>query len=212
MRLEVERRSREGQCFPQPPRPGSVSEVPALHTWLPAPLSAALAAALATLPAEYQAGERQRLLRDLRRLRRNGAQAARRRASVVEGASGSVGDGDAESAEVRIRVSHVALPMQLLPPLQARQRESEALQAAAAAARHRAGGTGAADVRQLVRVADDSVAEAVEQGYRDLHALATAAEAKRTDCTSQMAPVALLHLPSPGLTPEALRQSWRCLS
>ncbi|KAK7194723.1 hypothetical protein NESM_000392000 [Novymonas esmeraldas] len=202
MRVEVERLLREGRQFARPPLcAGDAEAERPLHTWLPASLNAALADALTALPRGYEARERRRLLRDHQRLRRGGAQAARRPASVVESVAALPVTGDAESDTdvVRIRVKHEALPLFLLSPAQVQRREAQASADALAAASEARVDEG------RVRTVNESLAQAVESGYR------AAAASRDGGAGVWPPPLTMMHVPTPGLSAVELHRSWHCL-
>ncbi|KAG5494273.1 hypothetical protein GH5_02283 [Leishmania sp. Ghana 2012 LV757] len=209
MHVEVERLLREGRWFDQPPLPRSTEEGEALYTWLPAFLNVALADALSRLPDDYRARERHRLLRDHRRLRKEGAQAARRRASVIEftappPACSAASENEEELCTVRIRINQEALPLYLLTPMQVEKREARALKEAAAAC-----GTGGDEEAQLyagVHGADKAFTQAVEEGYRAAFTMSDGILGQ------QALSLSFVHVPTPGLSADQLCRSWHSLS
>ncbi|CBZ29884.1 hypothetical protein, unknown function [Leishmania mexicana MHOM/GT/2001/U1103] len=209
MHVEVERLLREGRWFENPPLLQGREEGTALHTWLPASLNVALADTLSMLPGDYQARERSRLLRDHQRLRKEGAQGARRGSSVSElaGSSPSCSESCEDDEELRpvlIRIHQEARPLFLLTPAQVERRESRAFTEAAAACV--TAGAEAAQLDKTVRGANKTFTQAVEESYRAASPANDAVVSHKTPC------MCLLHVPTPGLSVEELDRSWRCLS
>lgn len=208
MHVEVERLLREGRWFEEPPLLQSREEGTALHTWLPASLNVALADTLSRLPGDYQAHERSRLLRDHQRLRKEGAQGARRGGSVSELAAASPAcsdlcEDDEELRPALVRIRQEARPLFLLTPAQVERRESKAFKEAAVACV--TAGKAAAQLNKTVCGANKTFAQAVEESYRAASPASDAAVAHKTP------PMRLLHVPTPGLSLEELDRSWRCL-
>ncbi|KAG5469357.1 hypothetical protein LSCM1_02573 [Leishmania martiniquensis] len=209
MHVEVERLLREGRWFGQPPLLGGMEEGNPLHTWLPASLNVALTDALSRLPSDYQARERRRLLHNHRRLRKEGARAARCRDSVIELTAPpptcSSASGDEEQPySVRIRISEEARSLYLLTPAQVAECESRALRQAAAAC-----GTGGEEAEQFcesVRGVDNAFMRALEEGYRAGLLTSDATLAHWGLSTS------LVHVPTPGLSADELYRSLYSLS
>ncbi|CBZ37230.1 hypothetical protein, unknown function [Leishmania donovani] len=209
MHVEVERLLREGRWFEEPPLLQSREEGTALHTWLPASLNVALADTLSRLPADYQARERSRLLRDHQRLRKEGAHGARRGGSVSELAAAppacsELCRDDEELRSALIRIYQEARPLFLLTPAQVERCESKAFKEAAAGCV--TAEEEAAQLDKTVRGANKTFAQAVEENYRAAFPASDAVAAHKT------APMRLLHVPTPGLSLEELDRSWRCLS